>query len=34
VPSELESVRNALRRAASHQNNGRIVIKMDDVISV
>jgi alcohol dehydrogenase len=34
VPFELESVRNALRRAASHQNNGRIVIKMDDVISV
>lgn len=29
VPFELEPMRQALRRAASHQNNGRIVIQMD-----
>ena len=28
VPFELEAVRQALRRAAAHQNNGRIVIEM------
>ena len=29
VPFELEPIRQALRRAAAHQNNGRIVIQMD-----
>jgi NADPH:quinone reductase-like Zn-dependent oxidoreductase len=29
VPFELEPMRHALRRAAAHQNNGRIVIQMD-----
>ena len=29
VPFELEPMRQALRRAAAHQNNGRIVIQMD-----
>ncbi|MGH9643476.1 MAG: zinc-binding dehydrogenase [Terriglobales bacterium] len=29
VPFELEAVRQALRRAAAHRNNGRIVIQMD-----
>ena len=29
VPFELDAMRQALRRAASHQNNGRIVIQMD-----
>lgn len=29
VPFELEPMRNALRRAAAHKNNGRIVIQMD-----
>jgi NADPH:quinone reductase-like Zn-dependent oxidoreductase len=29
VPFELEAVRKALKRAAAHQNNGRIVIQMD-----
>jgi NADPH:quinone reductase-like Zn-dependent oxidoreductase len=29
VPFELAPMREALRRAASHQNNGRIVIQMD-----
>jgi NADPH:quinone reductase-like Zn-dependent oxidoreductase len=29
VPFELESMRKALRRAAAHKNNGRIVIQMD-----
>jgi NADPH:quinone reductase-like Zn-dependent oxidoreductase len=30
APFELEPVRQALRRAAAHQNNGRIVIRMDN----
>jgi NADPH:quinone reductase-like Zn-dependent oxidoreductase len=29
VPFELEAMRHALRRAATHQNNGRIVVQMD-----
>lgn len=29
VPFELEPMQDALRRAAAHQNNGRIVIQMD-----
>jgi NADPH:quinone reductase-like Zn-dependent oxidoreductase len=29
VPFQLEAIRQALRRAAAHQNNGRIVIQMD-----
>lgn len=29
VPFELEPMRQALRRAAAHRNNGRIVIRMD-----
>ena len=31
VPFELEPMREALRRAAAHQNDGRIVIQMDRV---
>ena len=30
VPFELEPMRQALRRAAAHQNNGRIVIQMEE----
>ncbi len=30
VPFELEPMRQALRRAATHHNNGRIVIRMDN----
>jgi NADPH:quinone reductase-like Zn-dependent oxidoreductase len=31
VPFELEPMRQAIRRAAAHQNNGRILIQMEDV---
>jgi hypothetical protein len=30
VPFELEPMRQALRRAAAHRNNGRILIQMDN----
>jgi NADPH:quinone reductase-like Zn-dependent oxidoreductase len=32
VPFELEPMRQALRRAAAHQNHGRIIIQMDEAI--
>jgi NADPH:quinone reductase-like Zn-dependent oxidoreductase len=34
VPFELEPIRKALRRAAAHQNNGRIVIQMDNAVAL
>jgi len=34
VPFELEPMRQALKRAAAHQNNGRIVIQMDKADSM